>query len=221
MKNKLTLLFLSLGITTIANAQNVWNGTTIPSTTISKVGAGTNAPTAQLHVGVANTTSWNTVGLQINSWSRPNLNGNIMAIFDEPNTFPAGTQTLLFAVDKTQTIIPNRLRIGATAANGAYASYKLSVDGDMIAKRCVIQVSNWADYVFENNYALPALSELELYVAKNKHLPGVPSATEVQENGVEMGEMNKVLLQKVEELTLYIIEQNKKIERLEEKIDKR
>jgi hypothetical protein len=68
------------------------------------------------------------------------------------------------------------------------------------------------DYVFEKNYKLPTLEEIKSYVDQNKHLPDVPTAAEMEKNGIQLGEMNMLLLKKVEELTLYVIEQNKKIE---------
>jgi hypothetical protein len=106
------------------------------------------------------------------------------------------------------------LRIGSTAANGSYSNYKLSVDGDMIAKRCVIQVTNWADYVFAKDYVLPPLSEVEQYIETNKHLPGVPDQKEVLANGIEIGKMNEILLKKIEELTLYTIRLQKEMDQL-------
>ena len=122
---------------------------------------------------------------------------------------------LVFTVNNYGNVgISNSLRIGATAANGTYANYKLSVDGDMIAKKCVIQVTNWADYVFEDNYSLPSLSEVESYINENKHLPGVPSEKEVLSNGVEIGKVNEILLKKIEELTLYTIMLQKEVEAL-------
>jgi hypothetical protein len=75
--------------------------------------------------------------------------------------------------------------------------------------------TNWSDYVFKAGYPLLNLNEVENYIKENKHLPDIPSAAEVQENGYTLHEMNVKLLQKVEELTLYTIEQNKKIEQLE------
>lgn len=75
--------------------------------------------------------------------------------------------------------------------------------------------SGWADHVFNADYRLQNLNEVENYINTNKHLPGIPSAIEVQENGYTLHDMNVKLLQKVEELTLYSIEQNKKIEQLE------
>jgi hypothetical protein len=72
----------------------------------------------------------------------------------------------------------------------------------------------WPDYVFSRNYKLPSLSEVEQFITENQHLPNVPSAAEVKENGIELGEMNAILLQKVEELTLYIIALQKQVDEL-------
>jgi hypothetical protein len=70
---------------------------------------------------------------------------------------------------------------------------------------------SWPDYVFENNYELKKLSEVEKYIKENKHLEGVPSQAEIEKSGVNIGEMNAILLKKIEELTLYVIELEKKI----------
>jgi hypothetical protein len=73
----------------------------------------------------------------------------------------------------------------------------------------------WPDYVFGEGYKLMSLNELKSYIAKNKHLPNVPNATEISENGIPLAEMNRVLLEKVEELTLYIIKMNEQIEMMQ------
>jgi hypothetical protein len=96
--------------------------------------------------------------------------------------------------------------------------YKLSVNGSIRAKELVVE-SGWADYVFAKNYKLRPLTEVESYIKTNNHLPDVPSATEVQANGVKLGEMQTTLLQKIEELTLYTIESNKQIIALQEKVN--
>ena len=75
--------------------------------------------------------------------------------------------------------------------------------------------TGWADFVFEDDYALPSLSEVERHIALNKHLPGIPSAAEVEAEGVALGDISSKLLQKIEELTLYVIAQEKRIEALE------
>lgn len=93
------------------------------------------------------------------------------------------------------------------------SSYKLSVNGSIRAKEVVVE-TGWADYVFEENYSLRTLTEVEEFIRENKHLPEVPSAKEVETNGVRLGEMESILLKKIEELTLYMIQQQKDIEAL-------
>ncbi len=100
---------------------------------------------------------------------------------------------------------------------------KLAVNGKIRAREIKVENANWPDFVFAKSYMLPTLKETEKHIKEKGHLPGIPSATEVKANGVDLGEMNAKLLQKIEELTLYVIEmkkeneaQNKKIDKLEE-----
>ncbi len=90
-------------------------------------------------------------------------------------------------------------------------NYKLNVAGRIRADEIIVS-SDGADFVFEPTYKLRSLSELETFIRTNKHLPDIAPAKEMQENGVSAGEMQAKLLQKVEELTLYVIEQQKTIE---------
>lgn len=94
---------------------------------------------------------------------------------------------------------------------------KFSVNGKVLAKEVHVCTSTecWPDYVFGENYELMSLKELDAYVKANKHLPGVPSASEVEEQGdVDLGEMNAILLEKVEELTRYVIDLQKQIDEM-------
>ena len=86
---------------------------------------------------------------------------------------------------------------------------KLEVNGTIRSKKVKVEASPWPDYVFETNYKLRSLSSLEQYITANKHLPEVPSAAEVEKEGIDLGNMDATLLKKVEELTLYLIDQNK------------
>ena len=81
----------------------------------------------------------------------------------------------------------------------------------------VMLSSDWADFVFDDSYTLMPLEKLGVFIQNNKHLPGIPSATEVAANGIELGEMNAKLLQKIEELTLYALQQQKKNEEQQNK----
>lgn len=105
--------------------------------------------------------------------------------------------------------------IGTTSPS---SSYKLSVNGKIRAKEIVVE-TGWADYVFEQDYNLRSLNEVESFIAKNGHLPDVPSAKDVEKNGVTVGEMEATLLRKIEELTLYMIEMKKENEALKAEID--
>ncbi|MCX2680624.1 hypothetical protein OOZ15_11785 [Galbibacter sp. EGI 63066] len=96
--------------------------------------------------------------------------------------------------------------------------HKLAVEGSIGAREVKIQASGWSDFVFENDYSLPTLEEVELHIQEKGHLKDIPSAKEVKENGVYLGEMDAKLLQKIEELMLYTIQQQKIIEYQEEAI---
>lgn len=86
---------------------------------------------------------------------------------------------------------------------------KLSVNGKIRAQEIKVEATNWPDYVFEPGFKVRNLEFLEEFIKENKHLPEIPSAAEVKAEGIELGEMNRILLKKIEELTLYLIEQNK------------
>lgn len=91
---------------------------------------------------------------------------------------------------------------------------------DIMADDVKVKMENAADYVFEEGYDLKPLNEVEAYVKRNKHLPGIPSAAEMSENGVSVSAMSNLLLEKVEELTLRMIEMEKKIKQLQEENDR-
>ncbi len=99
--------------------------------------------------------------------------------------------------------------IGTTTPNA-----KLAVNGNIRAKEVKVENANWPDYVFKKNYDLPSLKFTEQLIKEKGHLPGIPSAADVKANGVDLGEMNAKLLQKIEELTLYLIEIKKEVETL-------
>jgi len=91
----------------------------------------------------------------------------------------------------------------------------LTVSGQVHAQEVKVTINApGPDYVFEKDYKLSSLEEIKNYIDQNKHLPEVPSAKEMEKNGVQLGEMNMLLLKKIEELTLYTIEMNKKMEEL-------
>jgi len=110
----------------------------------------------------------------------------------------------------------DNIAIGTSNPQG----YKLAVNGKAIFTKLVVKpYANWPDYVFHKNFRLPGLPELERYIREHQHLPGIASEQEVQAGGIDVGEHEAALLKKVEELTLYLIEQNKKLEAQQKEID--
>lgn len=127
-----------------------------------------------------------------------------------------GTTTSQNLIIKTGDI--ERMRITSTGKIGINTTAPpadFSVNGEIWARKIKVTQSTWADYVFDSSYRLMPLKEVENFISKNKHLPGVPSAGKVQQEGLNVGDNQAVLLQKIEELTLYLIEQDKKIKQLE------
>lgn len=108
---------------------------------------------------------------------------------------------------------------GNVGVGVAQPTSKLDVNGTIRAKEVKIEATGWADFVFSPDYQLKPLSEVENHIKAHKHLPDIPSETEVKENGISVGEMQTKLLQKIEELTLYVIEQDKKIAEQQKEID--
>ncbi|MBO9658294.1 MAG: TMF family protein [Chitinophagaceae bacterium] len=99
--------------------------------------------------------------------------------------------------------------------------YKLAVAGNMIVEKIKVKTyANWPDYVFDSSYALPSLKEIEAFIGKNKHLPGIPSAKNIREEGLDIADNQAALLQKIEELTLHLISQDKEKSEQRKKIDK-
>lgn len=88
---------------------------------------------------------------------------------------------------------------------------KFSVNGTITSTKVKVTQEGWADYVFDSSYCLAPLNQVEKFILANEHLPEVPSADEVKKEGLDVGENQALLLKKIEELTLYIIQQNKEL----------
>lgn len=121
--------------------------------------------------------------------------------------------SLNYGGDLTSThfVMDSNGNIGIGTANPL--GWRLAVNGKIRAKEVSVETS-WADFVFEKGYALPSLEEVEAHIKEKGHLKDIPSAAEVSENGIQLGEMNAKLLQKIEELTLYMIDINKELQNL-------
>lgn len=135
-------------------------------------------------------------GVPVKFWTSPTVSGGL--------------------AERMTVTVDGNVGIGTVLTNNPN-TYKLAVNGKIGAKEVQVEItsSTWADYVFESDYKLLSLQEVEAFVKANKHLPEIPSAEDVKVNGHKLGEMDVLLLKKVEELTLYVIELEKKINALE------
>ena len=106
---------------------------------------------------------------------------------------------------------------------GTHSDYRLAVEGKLVAKEIIVTIDNWntwPDYVFKPNYNLMSLLDLEKSINQNGHLPGMPNAQDIRDNGINISEVQAKLLEKIEELTLYMIEMKKENELLKQEINK-
>jgi hypothetical protein len=160
-----------------------------------------------------------------NGWTVLNTSGNDLAV----NKFLAMTDDWSLYVGQNfrsdgAAIAIKAIANGNVGIGTATPKEKLSVNGKIRAHEIKVETANWPDYVFAKDYELPTLRETEKHIKDKGHLPGIPSAAEVKANGVDLGEMNAKLLQKIEELTLHLIEKEKlvsdlliRVKKLEEK----
>jgi len=124
--------------------------------------------------------------------------------------------------DSKKMEILNNGKVIIGNVNNTPNDYKLYVEKGILAERLKVAVktsSDWADYVFAKDYNLLPLEEVQSFIQQKQHLPDIPSADEMVKNGMDVLEMNAKLLQKVEELTLYLIQMNEKIKTLEQQLN--
>ena len=121
---------------------------------------------------------------------------------------------------RVEILNDGKMVIGNVTTPGNYGLY---VEKGVLSERVKVAVKttvDWADFVFEKNYPLMPLPQLEKFIENNKHLPDVPSAEEVVKNGLDVAIMDAALLKKIEELTLYVINLNKEVQKLKEENEK-
>ncbi|BFP40636.1 hypothetical protein FGF1_14810 [Flavobacteriaceae bacterium GF1] len=172
-------------------------------------------------VWIRATAKWGTIkyrmidGLGHGNWTTP-----LTSQTTPPTDILAfSTQPFYYDFDAAQinhfpSLLPNG-NVGIGTANPG--AYKLAVNGNIHAQEVKVDLVGWPDYVLKEGYNLPGLEEVEQHIREKGHLINIPSAAKVKENGVHLGEMNKLLLEKIEELTLYTLQQEKRIKELEKK----
>ncbi|MBO9657710.1 MAG: hypothetical protein J7527_02705 [Chitinophagaceae bacterium] len=111
--------------------------------------------------------------------------------------------------------------VGIDTDKTADGDFRLFVEKGIRTRKVKVDNNSWPDYVFLPNYSLLSLKEVERFIDANGHLPGVPSAAEVEKNGVDLGDNQATLLKKIEELTLYILKQQKEIDELKKIVSTR
>lgn len=150
---------------------------------------------------------------ETSSWSLTQKTSNIGNRFDIGYRVSDNIEDIV-ASQKIYFSILNNGNVGiGTLKTG---NHKLAVNGSIGAREIKVEVNEWPDFVFYKDYELPTLKEVENHVIEKGHLKGVPSAKEIEKNGVFLGEINAKLLQKIEELTLYTIQQDKDIKELKQ-----
>lgn len=212
------------------------SGTSQPRMTLNdfgKVGIGTLAPWAKLDIRTGGASGTDQDALNIKNPSSAAYAGVTLTMGSGSNSFSTiqaqrnnltNGSTLIFNTSDASETSQPRMIINDAGNIGIGTlqpgSFKLAVEGKIAARGVKVTLANpFPDYVFESNYQLRPLANLESYINQNKHLPGIPSAAEVKkEGGIELGEMNVKLLEKIEELTLYVIELKKENEQMKKEI---
>lgn len=187
----------------IATNNNIGVSTAFNITTSGNIGIGTTAPGNLLEVSgnipspltITRTTASN-IGLEFK-----NSTGSWFAGQASTGNFGIATNNNIGI--STAFNITTSGNVGIGTANPLN---KLDVNGTIHSKAVSIDLNGWNDYVFKKDYRLPSLSEVKTYIGRHQHLPEVPSEQEMIRNGLDVAEMNKLLMKKVEELTLYLIE---------------
>jgi hypothetical protein len=198
----------------IGNAGNIGIATKVPTERLQVDGGnvlirGTNnfanvADVATLHLGdyYHFIRTKRGTGVSINTYTGSTLQPEALGIFLQESTGNVGIGTDL----------------QSNQYNGTLNYFKLSVHGPIRTTAVVVQ-AGWADYVFEKNYQLMPLKEVEKYINDKGHLPNIPSAQEIEnKGGADVGELLKLQMQKIEELTLYLIEQDKKMQQMQQEL---
>ncbi len=192
--------------------------TNVMVTNTGNVGIGTASPGAKLHVvGDISLGYWNNGISRFVGISQSDNNFTTAGASIE-FTSSSGSNAINFRTHHNGVSAATRMTVdqdGNVGVGTINPTEKLAVNGRIRAKEVIVE-TNWSDFVFDPGYRLTPLSEVERQIKAERHLPGIPSAHDVAQGGVSLGQMQARLLQKIEELTLHVIAQEKRIQKLEE-----
>ncbi|CAM4114772.1 hypothetical protein SAMN06265348_103284 [Pedobacter westerhofensis] len=249
MKKIYLLILSSLGLSSASNAQWQNQGIDLFTLNSGSVGIGTQIPSSYVHGGnnkVLEIFNPNTVlnsqshlvlstGSVLNggsagtlTWISKNSQASkamaYIACYQEGDATTNASGGIAFATSDGGDLT-HRMYIGKNGNVGIgpgtkNLSERLSVNGTIRAVEIKVENKNWPDYVFKDDYGRPSLKEIAVQIKNTGHLPGIPSAEEVKSKGVELGDMNARLLKKIEELTLYLIDKDKELDSLKERMNK-
>ena len=191
------------------------------TTSTDNVGIGTTTPYAALELGEDGVYKGLTVHGDIHM-DAPNFNNRYFRFVDMGVSkyalrYVNASEYLGFYEYRSTNADVMVIRNGNVGIGTTYPQAKLAVNGKIRAKEVVVE-TGWSDHVFADGYRLRPLAEVEAYVKEHNHLPDIPSAAEVEDDGVALGEMQARLLQKVEELTLYVIALQKENDSLKTRV---
>jgi hypothetical protein len=191
--------------------KNKADNTLLRVTGDGNVGIGNTNPTQRLVVNGAITWGSTNAILNTDQGASIELRGNGTPYIDFSNNLNSDYNARLMLNSNNILEVDGNVGIGTNTTNG----YKLAVGGNIVAEEIKVKLKeNWPDYVFNKDYVKLDIKELANYINVKGHLPNIPNAKAVNNEGINLGEMQSKLLEKIEELTLYLIDQEKKIEKL-------
>jgi hypothetical protein len=175
------------------------------------VGIGTTTPAAQLHT---------TGAVRLAGLTGDSTKNRVLVSDTSGNLFYRNVSSLSNRWQFAGTTVFDSADNIAIGTSTVPSGYKLAVNGTAIFTKVRVKTAGtWPDYVFKKGYVLPDLNQLERYIAAHKHLPGIVPEEEANRDGVDVGDHQAALLQKIEELTLYLIQQNKTLKAQQQEID--
>ncbi len=208
---------------------NVGSGNLVVSNVSNSTGIGTASPSGKLHV------SQTTAGRVINAvYNATSTTGSIFN-FESTNPLSSANDLLQLVIPQTSSTTAQFIEAETSGTGGgirfqvngnghigvgtsASNTHAIQACGSIRATEVIVE-TGWCDYVFEDDYQLAPLSDVEKYIKANKHLPGIPAAAEIEANGVKVAEMSSNFMLKIEELTLYTIAQEKQIDAMQAQIE--